>query len=260
MPNSSQLRIVDLRDTIAVVLAAGLGKRMGGEMPKVLAELRGKPLVNWVVEAIQAAGISRIIVVIGHKGELVQQALAGVEVEFVWQRKLLGTAHAVMQARSQLESHTGEVIVFLGDVPLIQTETVNQVVGLHRDKIAAATILSADLPDPSGYGRIVRQADGMVERIVEDRDADDKIRSIKEINSGLICFSTPELLSALNEVSDDNAQGEYYLTDVAEIFRARGLPVAAWKADDPIEIAGVNSPEQLAVLEEAAARQETPGQ
>lgn len=260
MRDSSQYRTVDLSDTIAVVLAAGLGKRMGGPMPKVLAELRGRPLVNWVVEMIQAAGISRIIVVIGHKGELVQEALAGEAVEFVWQHELLGTAHAVMQARSQLESHSGEVIVFLGDVPLIQTETIHQVVGLHRDKNAAATVLSADLPDPSGYGRIVRQADGMVERIVEDRDADNKIKAIKEINSGLICFATPELLSALDDVSNDNVQGEYYLTDVAEIFRARGLPVAAWKADDPIEIAGVNSPKQLADIEEAVARQETPGQ
>ncbi len=260
MPDSSQSRTVDLRDTIAVVLAAGLGKRMRGQMPKVLSELRGKPLVQWVIEAIHSAGIKRIIVVIGHKGELVQGALAGEDVEFVWQHELLGTAHAVMQARSQLEGHSGEVIVFLGDVPLIQTETIYQVVVLHRDKSAAATILSADLPDPSGYGRIVRQADGMVERIVEDRDADDKVKAIKEINSGLICFSTPALLSALDEVSNDNAQGEYYLTDVAEIFRARELPVAAWKADNPIEIAGVNSPEQLAALEDAAVCRETPGQ
>ncbi|GAB4314350.1 MAG: hypothetical protein Kow0074_01290 [Candidatus Zixiibacteriota bacterium] len=252
MSEPTQPRRVDLSDTIAVVLAAGLGKRMGGDMPKVLAKLQGRPLIQWVIAAIRAAGIARIIVVIGHKGELVREALAGETVEFVWQRELLGTAHAVMQARPHLDGHTGEVIVFLGDVPLIRTSTIDQVVALHRNKSAAATILSADLEDPSGYGRIIRRSDGMVERIVEDRDADDKIRSIKEINSGLICFSTPHLLSALDEVSNDNAQGEYYLTDVAAIFRSQGLPVAAWKAVDPVEIAGVNSPSQLADLESAA--------
>lgn len=254
MPVSPQPRRVDLSDTIAVVLAAGLGKRMGGDLPKVLVELQGRPLIQWVIAAIQAAGISRIIVVIGHKGEMVQEVLAGENVEYVWQRELLGTAHAVMQARSQLEGHRGEVIVFLGDVPLVQVQTIDQVVALHRDSSAAATILSADLDDPSGYGRIIRRGDGMVERIVEDRDADDKIKSIKEINSGLICFSAPHLLWALDEVSNENAQGEYYLTDVAAIFRARNLPVAAWKADDPMEIAGVNSPDQLAELEAAARR------
>jgi len=252
MSESSPSGTTDTSNTIAVILAAGLGKRMGGEYPKVLAELDGRPLVKWVIDAVRAAGIERIIVVIGHKGELVQQALPGENVEYVWQRELLGTAHAVMQAQTNLEGHRGHVLVLLGDAPLVRPETIRQVIHIQGDKNAAATILSADIDDPSGYGRIVRQNDDFVERIVEHRDADDKIKQIKEINSGLICFSGPPLLAALKEVSNDNAQGEYYLTDVAAIFRRQGRPVAAYKVPDAREIMGVNSPEQLELVRSAA--------
>lgn len=231
--------------TAAVILAAGLGKRMGASIPKVLAELAGRPLIQWVVEAAHRAGIGRVIVVIGHKGEMVEAALKGHDVEFVWQRDLLGTGHAVMQALPLLKGHEGLILVLLGDAPRVRPETIRQILSLHVETGASATVLSADFDDPHGYGRVIRRPNGLVEAIVEERDADDKTKSIKEINSGCICFSPDDLFSALDEVTNENAQGEYYLTEVPTILRREGKSVAAHKAEDPIEAAGVNSPDQL---------------
>lgn len=231
--------------TATVILAAGLGKRMGAPIPKVLVELEGRPLIQWVVQAAEKAGIGRIIVVIGHKGEMVEAALKGHDVEFVWQRELLGTGHAVMQARPLLDKHKGLILVLLGDAPRVRPETIRQILSLHTETGASATVLSADFDDPHGYGRVVRRPDGLVESIVEERDADDKIKSINEINSGCICFTAGDLFAALDEVTNENAQGEYYLTEVPTILREHGKTVAAHKAEDPVEAAGVNSPDQL---------------
>jgi len=231
--------------TVAIILAAGPGKRMGGDKPKVLIELQGKPLVMWVIEAARAAGINRIIVVIGHKGEDVQAALANYDVEFVWQNERLGTGHAVQQAIPLIESHDGPVAVLLGDVPRIQPETIRSMLANHCASGASVTVLTAQLDDPHDLGRIVRRPDGSLERIVEVRDADDKIKAIKEINTGGMCFYGPDLLAALPELSDQNAQGEFYLTDVIAIQQRKGLPVIGFRSTDPRDALGANSPEQL---------------
>jgi len=231
--------------TITVILAAGPGKRMGGDKPKVLMELHGKPLVIWVIEAARAAGIDRVIVVIGHKGEDVQAALEGYNVEFVWQKERLGTGHAVQQAIPLLESHDGPVAVLLGDVPRIQPGTIRNMLTTHCQSAASVTVLTALLEDPHDLGRIVRRADGSLERIVEVRDADDKIKAIKEINTGGMCFYGPDLLSALPELKNQNAQGEFYLTDVIRIQQGKGLPVIGFRSNDPRDALGANSPEQL---------------
>ena len=233
---------------IAIILAAGPGKRMGAVKPKVLMALDGKPLVIWVLEAVRTAGIKRVIVVIGHQGEQVQQVLDGFDVEFVWQRPLLGTGHAVQQTENLLKSHAGPVAVLLGDVPRIRPETIRGLISTHCEAKASATVLTAVIDDPAGYGRIVRRSDGTLDRIVEARDADLKIKAIKEINTGTMCFYAPDLLAALPAVTSDNAQQEYYLTDVIGILQKSGLLVHGYQTHDPRDALGANSQSQLEQL------------
>lgn len=235
--------------TIAVVLAAGLGKRFGSDRPKVLQHFRGRPLVHWVTDALQQSGIPRVIIVIGHHGESVEKSYDSPTAEFVWQHERLGTGHAVMQAVPLLQNHHGHILVLLGDAPCVTPMTISSLIELHVTTCAAATILSAEVEDPSGYGRIVRAADGSVDRIVEHRDADEKTRSIREINSGMICFRADALLSNLPRLTNHNHQSEYYLTDVIGLLRGAGEKVMAFIAPDPREVLGVNSPEELRLLE-----------
>lgn len=238
-----------LRDTAAVVLAAGLGKRFGADHPKVMAQFHGRPLVHWVTDSLHASGIRRTIVVIGHHGEEVEALYNKGQVEFVWQHERLGTGHAVRQAEPLLKTHQGHVLVLLGDAPCVRPQTIRDLLQLHSDSQAAATILSAEVDDPTGYGRIVRSNDGSVDRIVEHRDADEHIRTIREINSGMIAFRSESLWKNLERVSNDNAQGEYYLTDVIGLLRAEGQRVMAYVAPDSREVLGVNSPDDLRLLE-----------
>lgn len=238
-----------LEQTAAVVLAAGLGKRFGSDHPKVMAQFHGRPLVRWVTDSLDASGIKQTIVVIGHHGEEVEALYSKGEVEFVWQYERLGTGHAVRQAESLLKGHQGQVLVLLGDAPCVRPQTIRDLMKLHVESHAAATILSAEVDDPTGYGRIVRAADASVDRIVEHRDADDRIRAIREINSGMIAFRSELLWKNLERVSNDNAQGEYYLTDVIGLLRADGLKVMAYVAPDSREVLGVNSPDDLKLLE-----------
>lgn len=240
-------KIID--STVAVVLAAGLGKRFGPDHPKVMASFHGRPLVRWVTDSLKQSGIKRAIVVIGHHGEEVEVLYSKGEVEFVWQHERFGTGHAVRQSEPLLRSHHGHVLVLLGDAPCVRPQTIRNLLQLHSDSQAAATILSAEVDDPTGYGRIVRAIDGSVDRIVEHRDADDRIRAIHEINSGMIAFRSELLWKYLDRVGNDNVQGEYYLTDVISLLRDAGQKVMAHVAPDPREVLGVNSPDDLRLLE-----------
>lgn len=235
--------------TAALVLAAGLGKRFGAEHAKVMAKFHRRPLVQWVTDSLRQAGIKRTLVVIGHHGEEVEKLYPHGSVELVWQHERLGTGHAVRQCEPFLRAHQGHVLVLLGDAPCVRPKTILDLLKLHEESDAAATVLSAEVDDPSGYGRIVRAADGSVDRIVEHRDADEKLRAIREINSGMIAFRSELLWPNLDRVENKNAQGEYYITGAISLLRSDGRRVMAYVAPDSREVLGVNSPEDLRLLE-----------
>ncbi len=234
-----------------VILAAGMGKRMRSDRPKVLHELAGKPLLAHVLSCARSLGASRFVVVYGHGGDRVRDAFPADDLRWVLQSPQLGTGHAVMQAVPELDEARA-TLVLAGDVPLLQPAS------LHRLAAAAGTdklgILTVEAPDPTGYGRIVRDAAGRITGIVEHKDADEATRAIREINTGVILAPTRALKRWLAMLSNDNAQGEYYLTDIVKLAVADGVPVVCAQPDASWETEGVNSKQQLAALERIAQR------
>ena len=237
--------------TAAIVLAAGAGTRMKSDKPKVAHEVLGKPLVNWVLDAAEKAGIERLVTVVGHKRE---QVIPLVEdrAEIVVQEEQRGTAHAVLSCSDALAGFEGSLLVLSGDCPLITSETMRALIDMRESNDAAVVVLTMEMPDPTGYGRIIREADGSVARIVEQKDASPEEAAVTECNSGFYCFDAKALFEALGQVGSDNAQGEFYLTDVLEISRNAGRAVLALPAKDPNECLGINTREQLAAVEEIA--------
>lgn len=234
---------------MAVILAAGEGKRMKSKKSKVLHKVCGMTLIDWVYNSVKNAGVNETIVVVGHKAEDVKESL-GDKVLYAHQDKQLGTGHAVMQAKEYFSGKDGQVLVLCGDTPLITSETVSKTFEIHSRNNNSATIITAELDNPSGYGRIVRDENNNVLRIVEDRDANEDEKKIKEINSGMYCFNIKDLEEALGELDNNNSQGEYYLTDTIEILIKKGLKVGAVKVDDRNEILGINDRVQLATANE----------
>jgi bifunctional UDP-N-acetylglucosamine pyrophosphorylase/glucosamine-1-phosphate N-acetyltransferase len=238
-----------MRDSACIIMAAGLGKRMSVPIPKVLLTVAGRPLVSYVVEASLAAGVRQVVVVVGHGRERVQEALAKYDVTFAVQEQQLGTGHAVLKALPHLRPGVGLVLTMSGDSPLVRAGTIAGLIARHKRRVNAATVLTAKIPEPSGYGRVVRGASGELLSIVEERDCTDSQRLIDEINSSIYCFQLGPLAGALRLVGKDNVQGEYYLTDVIGILRERGLRVGTFEAPDWREVLGANSPEELLQLE-----------
>lgn len=231
----------------AVVLAAGKGKRMHSDLPKVLHSVCGQPLLLYVLDALAAAGVARPIVVVGHGAESVREA-AGSRAEFVEQREQLGTGHAVRQALPLLQGSSDPILVLYGDTPLLEAATLTRLVDVHRTARAPVAMLTADLTDPSGYGRVVRSSSGAVTRIVEQADlAPDEAR-IAEVNAGVYVFEPGTLRAGLSALHPANAQGEYYLTDVIGWALSQGRRVEALRAD-PEQILGINSRRELAAVE-----------
>ncbi len=244
------------RDLNILILAAGLGTRMRSKIAKVLHKLDGRPLINHVCAAASELRPSKIYVVIGHQGDDVKRAVLGEfgddRAVFVRQKTQLGTGDAVNAARDELGNSDSTLLVLSGDVPMIRPDTLAGLVRLHseyRGRGAACTILTVSLGDPSGYGRVVRDENGDFDRIVEQKDASDEIKRINEINAGIYCFDTRKLFDALSRVGNDNAQGEYYLTDVPRILRENGENIAIFLHDDHHEIDGINDRRQLAAME-----------
>ena len=225
-------------DICAVVMAAGEGKRMHSKHSKVVQRAAGKPLVCWVADALNEAGAHEQVYIVGYRQEEVR-AVLGEDVAFVLQEQQLGTGHAVMQAAPFLEGRNGCTIVLPGDAPMISSQTLKAAMAMFEQDMFGAVVITALAPDPSGYGRLVRDSNGHVVKIVEDRDATEEEKLIKEVNSSIYCFRTPLLLSALGRIGAGNAQKEYYLTDTIEILISDGHKVGAYIAPFD-ETRGVN--------------------
>ena len=238
-----------MQEIVAVILAAGKGTRMKSNLPKVLHEVGGKPMLRHVTSAAQAAGAVRLVVVVGFGGERVATVMGGEGLEYVTQAQQLGTGHAVMQAQTVLKEYRGTILLLCGDTPLLRTSTLQSLCRAHQESGAAATVLTAEPADPHGYGRILRNAGGNVCGIVEQKDATPEQVRINEINTGIYCFEAGPLYAALEGLTCNNAQQEYYLTDVLAILTQSGQKVGAVKVDDFEETLGINSRVQLAEAE-----------
>lgn len=228
----------------SVILAAGMGTRMKSKMPKVLHKVCGKPLSKWVIDASKAAGADKVCAVVGHKAETVKEVLGDV-CEFALQAEQKGTGHAVMQAMDVIKNSKGEVVILNGDTPLITAETINKAIEYHKNNGNQATVITAILDDATGYGRIVRDNDGSVLKIVEQKDASEEEKKINEVNSGMYVFDAHSLVYALDKITPNNAQGEYYLTDTLEILLSAGKKIGGYAISDNDEIRGINDRVQL---------------
>ena len=228
----------------SVILAAGMGTRMKSKMPKVLHKVCGKPLSKWVIDASEAAGADKVCAVVGHKAETVKEVLGDV-CEFALQAEQKGTGHAVMQAIDVIKNSKGEVVILNGDTPLITAETINKAIEYHKNNGNQATVITAILDDATGYGRIVRDNDGSVLKIVEQKDASKEEKKINEVNSGMYVFDAQSLVYALDKITPNNAQGEYYLTDTLEILLSAGKKIGGYAISDNDEIRGINDRVQL---------------
>lgn len=228
----------------AVILAAGKGTRMKSDLPKVVHTIEGKCLVDYAIDAAAGAGAEDICLVVGYQAEVVRETIAHKDVKFVLQEQQLGTGHAVKCAKDFL-GEDGQTLILFGDTPLITAETLKKLQEHHVKNSNAVTVLSAMIEDPTGYGRIIRDAEGRFVKSVEHKDANEVELKSHEINSGMYIFDTKELKEALEQIQPNNAQGEYYLPDTLTIIRDKGLKADAFTLDDPEDITGVNDQEQL---------------
>lgn len=236
----------------ALILAAGEGTRMKSDLPKVAHRILGVPLIRLVVDAAREAGLDPIVVVVGHQGEIVRSLVPGERV--VVQEEQLGTGHAVACAMDAFDGFEGSLVVLSGDSPLIKPETMGRLVELREETGAAVSLLTTHMDDPTGYGRIIRDDDGELARIIEHKDLDESALGLSEVNTGTYCFDTRFLRSHLGRLKAENTQNEYYLTDMVQHLRDDGLPVAGLQTEDPAETLGVNSRVQLSAAAKVLQR------
>jgi UDP-N-acetylglucosamine diphosphorylase/glucosamine-1-phosphate N-acetyltransferase len=247
--------------SIAVVLAAGKGTRMKSDLPKVLVPVAGRPMIEFVLDALAAAGVTNTIVVIGYRGDLVRETLARRRgITFVEQKEQLGTGHAVMACREELASHDGTVLVVTGDSPLMQTTSIKALFSEFDRTRPACLLGTAHRSNPAGLGRIVRDAEGHFRGIIEDRDTSPDQRRITEVNMSCYVFDCRELLGALGKITRHNAQGEYYITDCPGVLLHEGKRVEALPVLQPCEALSINTVDELALVEKEliAIRDKTP--
>lgn len=239
----------------SIILAAGKGTRMNSDLPKVAHPVAGRPMVLWVADACAEAGCERIVVVVGHQQEVVRQIFAdwpgdAPPVEFAVQQPQFGTGHAVQCAAPTLADFAGDVVVLAGDGPAIRTQTLDRLVGTHRAAKAAATLATALIADPTGYGRIARDAAGRFAAIVEHKNCTPDQLKITEVNPSYYCFDAPRLFDALGRITRDERSGEYFLTDVPALLLAEGQRVEVVDAVPPEDVLSINTPAQLAEVDE----------
>lgn len=243
------------RPLAAVILAAGEGTRMKSRLVKVLHPLAGRPMIGHVISSVREVGANRLVCVVGHQRDRVQDALASTPgISFAVQEEQLGTGHALRCAVSELEDFDGDVLVCCGDTPLLTSETLERIVEVHRRHESPATLLAARLDDPSGYGRVVTDEEGSVRSIVEERDADPATRRIDLVNAGVYCFDWKVVRPLLDRLGTRNVQGEKYLTEVVELLAERGSAARLVVVEDSRETTGVNDREQLAAAEAVVRR------
>ncbi|MDN5312125.1 MAG: bifunctional UDP-N-acetylglucosamine pyrophosphorylase / glucosamine-phosphate N-acetyltransferase [Thermoanaerobacteraceae bacterium] len=233
-----------MTDFTAVILAAGEGTRMKSDTPKVLHKVCGMTMLGHVINAARKAGASKVTVVVGRGADEIKRAFEGQNIEFAIQTEQKGTGHALMQAKEAVRG-SSLLMVLYGDMPLVTAESIAAMVKFYRERKPAATVMTARVQDPTGYGRIIRDGD-RVTAIREEKDASPEEKAITEINSGFYCFDGALVFEALSKVKNDNRQGEYYLTDVVEIFNNEGRDVLAFEIGDPLELSGINDRGQLA--------------
>jgi UDP-N-acetylglucosamine diphosphorylase/glucosamine-1-phosphate N-acetyltransferase len=239
-----------MENLATIILAAGKGTRMKSKYPKVTFKLAGKSFIERVVETALKTGSDEIAVVVGYKKDIViDSVMENEKVRFVEQIEQNGTGHAVMMAEDVLKNFKGNILILSGDVPLLSSETLEKMIIDHIQTNSACTVLTAVLDDAAHYGRIIRDNEGFVKKIVEFKDASEEERKIKEINTGIYCFKSESLFSSLKKITNDNKQNEYYLTDTLEILQNNNEKISAVILENSIEAAGVNSPKQLAELE-----------
>lgn len=236
-----------MQDIMAIILAAGKGTRMKSKNSKLVQKIYGKEIIRRAKENAEKAGIKDIVAIVGYQKEQVMQAL-GDNVKYVEQKEMLGTGHAVMQALEYLKGRKGKVLVLNGDVPILRPETIKNVLNKSIENKEYATLLTAIYDNPTGYGRIIRDKGGYIDSIIEEKDATNEQKKVKEINAGIYCFDIEELVFALKEIKPNNTQKEYYLTDVIKIIGNKGLKTGAVIVEDNTEILGVNDRMQLQML------------
>lgn len=237
--------------TLAIVLAAGKGTRMKSDLPKVLVQVCGRPMIDYVLDTLTAAGIERVAVVVGYRSDLVRQVIKDRPgIQFVEQTQQLGTGHAVMVCREVIAQNTGSVLVVTGDSPLMQAETIGTLLESFSRDSAACLLGTALKEQPAGLGRIVRDGSGEFLDIVEEKDATPEQRQITEVNMSCYVFSSPDLLYALDHLRAENAQREYYLTDAPGLLRKAGRKVAALPVLKPVETLSINTMDELALVED----------
>ncbi len=234
-----------MRKISTAIMAAGKGTRMQSDLPKVLHKLNDRSMVHYVIDIAEQINSEKIVLIIGHKKELVEKECAERKVEFTVQSPQLGTGHAVQMTEKAFANYDGDILVLSGDVPLLTKKSIDALIENHQKSDAMATLLTADLDDPFGYGRIVRGENNAVSHIVEQKDASEEEQNIKEINVGIYIFNAPLLFKDLKRVTNNNSQGEYYLPDVISMFIEDGLKVGAVKSQSFDETRGINTIDQL---------------
>jgi bifunctional UDP-N-acetylglucosamine pyrophosphorylase/glucosamine-1-phosphate N-acetyltransferase len=245
-----------VQEIISVILAAGKGTRMKSDLVKVLHPLLGIPMLSYPIElSLQGIKAEKTIIVVGHQADRIKERFKDPKIHFVLQEEQLGTGHAVLQALPFLQSFHGTVLILCGDVPLVKLETLHSFIDTFWRNESNLSVLTAVVENPSGYGRIIRGPAGWLERIVEEKDASEEEKLIREINTGIFCVKASFLMEGLKEIGQENAQGEYYLTDLVEIGRKKGLRCSAHIVEDPVEVMGINSRVDLAVAHEVLGQE-----
>ena len=228
-----------------LIMAAGKGTRMKSDLAKVLHKINNRPMVHYVIDIANEIESQKIVLIIGHQKEKVKDECKNYEIEFAIQDQQLGTGHAVQMAENIFRDYTGDLLVLSGDVPLLTSKTLLKLIDTHNQSDAIATLLTANLEDPTGYGRVLRNSEGVVERIVEHKDASEEEKMIKEINVGIYIFKSKPLFESLKLINNDNVQGEYYLPDVVKLYVDNKEKVVAQIADNFNETKGINDINQL---------------